>query len=125
VAEFLAKKRRFYEIYRDTFAGSEIEIQAMETDSVTSAWLSSVRINTRKAGLTIPEIQTRLKDKGIPTRRIFPPIIYFPPYLKYKTKEFPHSQELYLNGLNLPSSTMNQEEDIRYVAEVLLGIVKG
>jgi perosamine synthetase len=125
VAEFLAKKRRFYEIYRDTFAGSEIEIQAMETDSVTSAWLSSVRINTRKAGLTIPEIQTRLKEKGIPTRRIFPPIIYFPPYLKYKTKEFPHSQELYLNGLNLPSSTVNGEEDIQYVAETVLKTVEG
>lgn len=123
--EFLAKKRRFYEIYREMFAGTNVLIQSVESDSVTSAWLSSVIIDTKKAGLTIPEIQARLKDQGIPTRRVFPPMVDFPPYQKYKTREYIHSQKVYTDGLNLPSSTLNREEDIRYVAEVLLGIVKG
>ena len=122
--EFLAKKRQFYATYHEMFAGSDIHIQTIEPGSETSAWLSSVTIDTKKAGLTIPEIQARLKEKGIPTRRVFPPYIDFPPYQKYKTREFPHSQKVYTNGLNLPSSTVNGEEDIRYVGEVLLRIVK-
>lgn len=122
--EFLAKKRRFYEIYKTSFIDSNIKIQMEEQGTVTSAWLTSVIIDTSQTGLTIPAIQEKLKIKGVPTRRIFPPIIDFPPYRKYKTKEFPNSQKLYESGLNLPGSTVNSEADILFAANTLLEVLQ-
>jgi perosamine synthetase len=121
--EFLPQKRRFYEIYQTMFANSNITMQQIESDSVTSAWLSSVTINTKRIGLTIAGIQEKLKDKGIPTRRVFQPIVDFPPYRNYKLQEYLNARALYENGLNLPSSTLNSEADIEYVAQTLLEIV--
>lgn len=92
---------------------------------MTSAWLTSVKIDTLKAGLAIPEIQNRLKEKGIPTRRIFYPLCDLPPYQKYcQGKKYPATFEIYEQGLNLPSSTLNDEENIHFVVKSLLEILK-
>lgn len=124
LAEFLAKKREFYQIYREIFTGfPEIAMQQEEKNACSSVWLSSVKIDTHKIGLTIPEIQTRLKERGIPTRRIFQPITDFPPYQKYKTGVFPNTYNLFENGLNLPSSTLNTPEMIYNTARTLVEVL--
>jgi perosamine synthetase len=123
---FIAQKRRFYQIYCEVFAGiPEITMQKQVPGAVTSAWLSSIKIDTRKTGLTIPEIQNRLKEKGIPTRRIFNPLNDMPPYRKYCAgQEYQATFELYENGLSLPSSTLNSEESIYWAAQSVLEVLK-
>ncbi|MGE5581370.1 MAG: DegT/DnrJ/EryC1/StrS family aminotransferase, partial [Bacillota bacterium] len=125
LAGFLEKKGEFYQIYRQTFAGIDsVKEQEALGDTQTSAWLSSVTINTAKIGLSIPEIQEKLKTEGIPTRRIFPPITEFPPYRRYQKQSLDNCYSLYENGLNLPSSTVNTCEDIRRAADTLVKVVK-
>lgn len=125
LAEFLRKKREFYELYKENFAGIDIiEVQDVLNDTNTSAWLSSIKIDTIKIGLSIPEIQDKLKAKGIPTRRIFPPITEFPPYRQYQNMSLDNCYLLYENGLNLPSSTVNTHDDIQYVTDTLSGLLK-
>ncbi len=123
LSEFLQKKRRFYEIYQAFFRNTGVTIQYLAKNTQSSVWLSSVIIDTAKYELAIPEIQEKLKAKGIPTRRIFPPIVDFPPYLKYKSTEYPNSRLIYERGLNLPSSTVNTEDDIQLVGQILLEIL--
>jgi perosamine synthetase len=121
--EFLQKKRRYMEIYREILTGiKEIEFQQEYPDSISSWWLSSIKINHPTKN--IPQIQKELKEKGIPTRRIFVPITEFPPYEKYKKEEYPNSYELYEKGLNLPSSTLNSEEQAEFVARSVLGVIR-
>ncbi|MCL6589527.1 MAG: aminotransferase class I/II-fold pyridoxal phosphate-dependent enzyme [Firmicutes bacterium] len=125
LGEFLKKKREFYRIYQEAFQGVRgITVQQALDNTVTSAWLTSVKIDTDKIGLSIPEIQSRLQAKGIPTRRIFPPIVEFPPYQRFRTGKYGNSYELYENGLNLPGSTINTVDNIKYVAESLLDVLK-
>lgn len=120
--DFLQKKRRYMEIYREILTGvKEIEFQEEYPDSVSSWWLSSIKINHPTKD--IPQIQRELREKGIPTRRIFVPITEFPPYAKYKREEYPNSYELYEKGLNLPSSTLNIDEQIEFVGRELSKIL--
>ncbi len=116
--DFLQKKRRYMEIYREILTGVKgIEFQEEYPDSISSWWLSSIKINHPTKD--IPQIQKEFKEKGIPTRRIFVPITEFPPYEKYKKEEYSNSYELYEKGLNLPSSTLNSEEQAEFVGKAI------
>ncbi|HBE79798.1 MAG TPA: aminotransferase DegT [Firmicutes bacterium] len=124
VMEFLRKKRQFFEEYRRILDGNEaLSLQKELPGARSSVWMSSVRFNSKKVHLTIPEIMTRLKEKGIPSRRIFQPILESRPYQKYKCGDYPNSYELFEYGLNLPSSTLNSIENIRDTANSLLEII--
>lgn len=123
--EFLSKKQLFKKIYKDAFDGIEvIELQKEYTDAISSSWLFSIKIDTKKVKKTIPEIQDKLKARGIPSRRIFKPIVDMPPYLKYKRGNYNNSYDIYERGLNLPSSTLNEPEKIKYTAKSLLEILE-
>jgi len=118
LSEFLEKKSEFRRLYFEFLSDNlNIEFQEEYPDSKSSWWMSSIKINNSKK--SIPEIQQELKEKGIPTRRIFTPITEFPPYEKYRTSEYKSAYDLYEKGLNLPSSTLNSFEDIRKVCNIL------
>lgn len=122
--EFLKKKRMYFEAYKKIFEGiDEIALQKEYEGAISSAWLPSIKIDRKKIKMTIPEIQSKLKEKGIPTRRIFNPIVDFPPYVKYKNGNYHNSYEIFENGLSLPASTLNTLENIEYAAKTLLNIL--
>jgi len=115
--EFLSKKRKFAEIYKEGFKNNDkIIFQKSYVGAESSYWLPSIKIESNKS---IPEIQNELKEKGIPTRRIFMPIVEFPPYKEYKKEEYKNAYEIYEKGLNLPGSTVNNYEQIEYVVEAI------
>ncbi|AEF17899.1 Glutamine--scyllo-inositol transaminase [Thermoanaerobacterium xylanolyticum LX-11] len=122
--EFLEKKRMYFELYKEIFNGiEEITVQKEYEGAESSAWLPSVKIDCKKVGMTIPQIQDELKKRGVPTRRIFNPIVDFPPYKEYKKGNYFNSYEIFENGLNLPGSTLNAFENIEYAAKALLNIL--
>jgi|SRR5690554_627313 len=125
VPEFLSKKRRFYQIYKDAFRDvGELTMQQEERDGISSAWLSSVKIDLSRLGLTVGDINQILHVKGIPLRRIFLPVVDLPPYVKYRRGEYKNARELFQTGLNLPSSTLNTPEMIEIVAGRFLDVLR-
>lgn len=117
LGNFLAKKRTFNKIYRQELKDIEnIRFQEEHQNATSSWWLTSVII---EKDIEIPDLQKRLKEKGIPTRRIFMPVTEFPPYQKYKSADSKNSHYIYERGLCLPSSTLNSEDDIYYVCNTL------
>ncbi|HBF39619.1 MAG TPA: aminotransferase DegT [Firmicutes bacterium] len=124
LSEFLSKKRQFYQEYQRILGGdNRLSLQQELPGAISSVWMSSVRFNSHRVDLTIPEIMAKLKEKGVPSRRIFQPLFDSPPYQKYKSEDYSNAYELFENGLNLPSSTLNSIEDIRYTAISLLEIL--
>ncbi len=120
--EFLSKKREFAKIYMEEFQDiKEIEFQKEYKNAEGSWWLTSIKISSDKS---IPEIQKELKEKGIPTRRIFNPIVEFPPYKKFKKSDYRNAYEIYEKGLNLPSSTVNEIVDIEYVIKGIQDVLR-
>jgi len=123
LSEFLEKKRRFNKIYREILGDCKyIKFQEAHSETESSWWLTSVLINHPEKD--IPQIQKELKEKGIPSRRIFVPIVEFPPYKQFKTRDYKNAYMIYERGLNLPSSTLNTEEMVKEVAEVILDVLK-
>lgn len=116
--EFLSKKRGYAEIYKNAFKDyTNIKFQQTLPQCESSYWLPSAVVESKH---TIPEIQQLLKEKGIPTRRIFMPIVEFPPFMKYKQESYANAYYIYENGINLPSSTVNSFEQTEYIAMEVL-----
>ena len=115
--EFLGKKRRFAEIYRDAFSGERrISLQEETPGSQSSWWLTSIMI--KDGDKSIPQIQEDLKKRGVPTRRVFVPVTEFPPYRQFGDQnDFPVAYSIFTAGLNLPSSTQNGEKEVLETAK--------
>lgn len=108
--EFLRKKQAFSQIYRKELKRIDfIRFQESYDGTESSYWLNCI---TFEKDVDIESLQARLIEKGFVTRKVFTPIIDFPPYKMFKKCEFENSYGIYKNGLCLPSSTLNSEEDI-------------
>ncbi len=117
--DFLAKKKKFNTIYREELKDMEfVRFQQECGDGESSWWLSCVVFGK---GIDIAGLQEKLKEKGIPTRRVFPPVVEFPPYRSHKHAGYENSYHIYEGALCLPSSTLNSADDIHYVCEKMKG----
>ena len=114
--EFSSKKRRFSEIYRDKLGQNGfVTFQKQYDGALSSWWLTCALFDER---IDVASLQIMLKERKIPTRRIFMPVTDFPPYLDSEEK-YPVSHTIYKRGLCLPSSTLNSDEDVMYVCRTI------
>lgn len=112
---FLEKKRALNRIYREEFKNiKSIHFQEEYPGAESSCWLTCIIFEQN-----VVNLQEKLKEKDIPTRRIFMPLVEFPPYEKYKQEDYKNSYYIYEKGLCLPASTLNSEDDIRYVCKAI------
>lgn len=120
--EFLVKKKEFNNIYKEGLKSIKfIRFQEEHKDAESSWWFSCIFF---EKDIDISALQRELKKKQIPTRRIFMPIVEFPPYAGYKKDKYRNSYHIYSRSLCLPSSVINSEDDVCYVGEVLKRLVK-
>lgn len=111
--EFLMKKKRNNNIYKEELKDiKSIRFQEEYKNADSSWWLSCILFEN---GIDVSVLQEELKEKGIPTRRIFMPIVEFPPYKKYRKSDFKNAYSIFKKGLCLPSSTLNSCENISAV----------
>ena len=123
--EFLEKKRKFHDIYREILSSVDgIEFQREYERAESSWWLTSIVLGD-DLSISVEEFQRKLKEHGIPMRRIFMPIVEFPPYRKFAKGDYKNAYRIYERGLNLPSSTLNEIEDVERVAKRILEVIKG
>ena len=116
--DFIGRKQRNYELYKELFDGFEYgELMPFRAGTDSNKWFYSININREHIKATMREIITTLHDKGIETRAIWGLINEQKPYEgeeTYKLEKAPY----YANRiLNIPSSTQITKEEIGYVAE--------
>jgi len=117
IDEFLAKKRRFNLIYRNELKSVKaIRFQEEHEGAESSWWLTCVVFDK---GVNLPMLQKELRDRGVPTRKIFMPVTEFPPYRENKRRDYKNSYYINGKGLCLPSSTLNTEDDIFNVCKII------
>jgi perosamine synthetase len=121
--DFLAKKREFQDIYKEELKDNvSISFQKEYHDAHSSYWLTCISFSK---DVDIPALQKSLKEKSIPSRRVFMPIVEFQPYREFKKGNHKNSYSLFDRSLCLPSSTLNTKDDIRYTCAVIKEFLRG
>jgi len=120
IKELMEKKKRFRRIYEEAFGDVKwLKMPEPQGESEVLWWLNPIKINTHLLNVSLLAFQERLKELGIPTRRLFRPLNTLPPYAKDNTRNYRVAEEIFSHGLCLPSSPLNDEENIKYVARTI------
>lgn len=113
----LAERQRIADLYIKYFADLKdyIDIPKEMEWGHHVYWMYSIIL---KDNVTISrdELRTRLEEKGIETRPLFYPMHIMPPYYE-ETDEYSNAVKLAARGINLPTHSLLEEEDIAYIVE--------
>ena len=123
--EFIRRKQRNYELYKQLFDGfSYGALMPFREGIESNKWFYSINIDRNHITAAMKDIITALHDRGIETRAIWGLINEQKPYEgedTYLLEKAPY----YANRiLNIPSSTQITDEDINYVADEVKRLLK-
>ena len=76
-----------------------------------------------KYSITREELCKKLKEKNVDTRPVFPTISQYPYWIK-KQKEQPNSKVISERAINLPSGVCLTKEEVDYVCDCIIDILK-
>ena len=123
--EFIRRKQRNYELYKELFKDFELaELIPFRSGTESNKWFYSLKLDRSRIKAPMRDIITFLDDKGIQTRAIWGLINEQKPYqneVTYKLEKAPYYAE---RILNIPSSTQITEEEIQYVAKSIQEYLK-
>ena len=116
--EFIKRKQKNYELYKELFSDFEYGYLIPFRDGTNSnKWFYSICIDRSHIQASMREIIVACHDRGFETRAIWGLINEQKPYegeVTYKLDKAPYYAS---RILNIPSSTQITEEEIRYVAD--------
>jgi perosamine synthetase len=113
---FLGKKRNFREIYQQAFNNlAGVSFQEIRGKDRESSWFTCIQF---AQDFDLVQFMQTLQKKGVPTRRVFRPL-HEMPYLKEYSRGCADASKIYDRGLCLPSSTINEEKDIKEAAKII------
>ena len=108
---------RFYEQALGDLPG--ISFMPEHPEGRSTRWLSCMIVDPRRFGATSDDIRMELERKNIESRPIWKPMHLQPAYRNYRVCGGEVSEELFENGLCLPSgSNLSQEDLARVVAAI-------
>ncbi len=124
--EFIRRKNKNHELYKELFADSDVgEILDFREGVASNKWFYSLKINREKITASMREIITGLEELGIGTRAIWGLINEQKPYKEeytYKLEKAPYYASCILN---IPCSTNLEESDVYYAAHTIKDFLRG
>ena len=121
ISHFIQKKKSFNRIYqKELGTRDDLYFQESYPGAESSCWLTSIVF---QKDIDMAKLQHQLMEKGIPTRRMFMPVVEFPPYQKFKKGSYPNAYFIYRRGLGLPNSMLNTDEDIYHICKILKKVI--
>jgi len=121
IDEFVQKKRQIARQYETHLKGIEgLKLQPEMDWAKNVYWLYSILVDGHY-GLNKDELQSKLEESGIETRRFFYPIHQMPPYKKYSASKdsYPIAEKLSKTGLNLPGSVKLTEKEVLTISKLI------
>ena len=123
--EFIKRKQRNFEQYKDEFEGFEFgTLMPFRNGTDSNKWFYSININRTKISASMREIILSLQDRGIETRAIWGLINEQKPYEREVTYKLERAPYYASRILNIPSSTQISKEEIKYVADEVKRLLK-
>ncbi len=118
--EFVERKHRNYDLYKQLFAGTNhMRLLEFREGTYSNQWFYSLELDMEYLNRSLRDVITELEQKGVQTRAIWGLIHQQKPYegaLVYEMEKAPYYSRCILN---FPSSTQITEEEIRFVADAI------
>ena len=123
--EFIKRKQRNYELYKELFRDFEYgKLMPFRAGTESNKWFYSLNIDRGHIKESMRDIIISLREKGMETRPIWGLINEQKPYEEettYKLEKAPYYAD---RILNIPSSTQITGEEIKYVANEVKKLLK-
>jgi dTDP-4-amino-4,6-dideoxygalactose transaminase len=118
----VAKRWRIFALYRDALAGLPgVSFMPEAPYSISTHWLTVVRIDPRDFGATREELRLRLERDNIEARPVWKPLHLQPVFSSCPMVGGSVAEEIFADGLCLPSGSQMTEADVLRVAGILRG----
>ncbi len=121
IDEIMQAKQRIFNTYSRELKDSSIILNKTSRWATNAYWLMAARIKGLSEAKR-DELIVLLKEQGVDSRPFFYPMSSLP-YLPY-TSNTPVTYEIFKEGINLPTYVDLTDEDIHFVCETLLSVIK-
>lgn len=124
--ELLQRRKEIIEMYNEGLKGMNVSLpRHYKENNVSSGHLYQLRIN----GIDVEKrntIITKMGESGIATNVHYKPLPMFTAYKKlgFNIKDYPNAFNIYKNEITLPLHTLLTNEDVKYVIDNLIRILK-
>lgn len=120
--EHVARRRAIHTLYTELLkdAPGIRVMQNYTADYDSNFWLSCILVNEQEAGQTREDIRLRLAEEQIESRPLWKAMHLQPVFADAPAYLNGVSEDLFNNGLCLPSGSLLTDDDIKYVVEVIL-----
>lgn len=123
--EFIKRKNSNFELYSKLFDGYELgKIIPFREGTESNKWFYSLDINRDKIKASMREIITELEKRGIQTRAIWGLINEQVPYKLEDSYRIEKATYYADRILNIPCSTQITEEEIKYVVDEIMDVLR-
>lgn len=124
--EMLAKRQRYVERYNEAFAELNVaHLNHKDVSHCSSHHLYLIRL-LGKSREKVNEVIEKMAERGIATNVHYKPLPMMTSYkaLGFDIKDYPNAYHLFENEITLPLNTKMTEEDLEYVIDNFVNIVK-
>jgi len=121
IDELIDKKRQIFDWYFSRLSEiPEIQISMEKKWAHSIHWMTSI-ILSNSLSIKREDLQSKLLEKRIDTRPIFRPMSSFP---MFKKRNYPVAEFVGKRGINLPCALNLTEDQVNYVCEELIRVLK-
>ena len=126
LSQRVEKRRENFFFYREELKNIEGITFLEEPDErfYSNHWLTTILINPKKTSLTIDELRIELDHLGIECRPLWKPMHLQPVFKNFPSYVDGTSEDLFQNGLCIPSSTNISDDDRQFVADSIRAILR-
>ena len=126
LADRVARKREFFEEYRKTLGALPgVEFMPEPDYARSTRWLTCLTIDPVQAGIDRDVVIEKLESENIESRPTWKPMHLQPLYKGYEIVGGEVSEQIFKNGLCLPSGTAMSEDDLERIIGIVCGCWEG
>lgn len=125
LADRIRQRRKIYEQYHSHLAGKKgISFVEEPAGYFSNRWLTTILIDPKLAGLNREDMRLALEADNIESRPLWKPMHMQPVFEQYPFYGDGTAEDLFNNGLCLPSGSNLANDDMKRIFDVIDGLLK-
>jgi perosamine synthetase len=121
--QLLQAKRRIFGWYESDLGDLDsVRLNREQADAVSSYWMTSIELQSG-VGLTRDDFCSKLKERNIDTRPVFPAISQYEFWPRAQETQ-PNAKWISNRGVNLPSGVCLRRHHVAYITQAIREILE-